>query len=59
VIRVIFDVQQDVEGLIFDLPIQQVKSAPTGSFAPRATQYQQRPDQQPVHRNKECQCPTR
>lgn len=58
-IRVIFDVQQAVDGLIFDLPIQQVKSAPAGSSMPRDTQCQHRPEQQPVHRTKECEWPTR
>jgi hypothetical protein len=60
VIRVIFDVQQGADGVIFDPPIQQVMSAPAGSSAPRATQHQQRPEQQPQHRpTKECTCRTK
>jgi hypothetical protein len=55
VIRVIFDLQQSADGLIFDLPIQQVKPAPAGRGSHCATQYQQRPAQQPQHRPiKEC-----
>jgi hypothetical protein len=59
VIRVIFD-RQSVDGLIFDLPIQQVTPAPAGSTVQHRGQCQQRPEQQPVHRdNKECEWPTR
>jgi hypothetical protein len=56
VIRVIFDRQQGVDGLIFDVPAQQVKPAPAGSGTRRTPPHQQRPVQQPVHRdNKECE----
>jgi len=59
VIRILFDYQQLVDGLIFDLPIQQLVAAPAGSGARRATQTQHRPEQQPVHRdNRECEWPT-
>jgi hypothetical protein len=51
VIRLIFDQQQGGDGLIFDVPVQQVKPAPATS----GSQYQQRPAQQPQHRPiKEC-----